>query len=114
MEKNRQADWLAWSLHYLLGLVVGAILCAAGAARRQSNTWLPAHIFLPFVIGGSLIGAGLASLLGDRLWMGSHYKGFPPEGPRHSLFSKSLSFLSLGIGAILAASVLVARFTHNA
>lgn len=114
MEKNRQADWLAWSLQYLLGLLVGAIVCAAGAARRQSNTWLPADIFLPFVIGGALIGAGLASLLGDRLWTGSINKVIPPDAPSHSLLSKALSFLSMGAGAALIGLTLFANFTRTA
>lgn len=36
MEKNRQADWLAWSLQYLVGLVDGAMIGAVNTGRRGS------------------------------------------------------------------------------
>lgn len=63
--------------------------------------------------GAALIGAGLASLLGDRLWIGSSYKFIPPDTPRHSSLSKALSFLSMGVGAALIALTLFANFTRN-
>jgi hypothetical protein len=64
--------------------------------------------------GAALIGGGLASLLGDQLWIGSSYKFIPPDAPRHSFLSKALSFLSMGEGATLIALTLFANFTRTA
>ncbi|PTX96988.1 hypothetical protein DB345_07370 [Spartobacteria bacterium LR76] len=114
MEKTRQADWLAWSLQYLAGLIVGAVIGVASTGRRHNLSLLAPDLLFPAMGGAALIGAGLASLLGDQLWMGSSYKVIPPDAPSHSLLSKTLSFLSMGVGAMLIVLTLFANFTRYA
>lgn len=114
MEKNRQADWLAWSLQYLAGLIVGAVIGVASTGRRHNLSLLAPDLLFPAMGGAALIGAGLASLLGDRLWIGSSYKFIPPDAPRHSLLSRMLSFLSMRAGAALIGLTLFTNFTRNA
>ncbi len=63
--------------------------------------------------GAALLFAGLASLIGDRLWIGSSYKFIPPDAPKHSLLRRVLSFLSMGAGAALIGLTLIANFTRN-
>ena len=99
---KQRADWLAWSLQFIAGFVVGAML-ALYIPRR--SWYIPsraasAHILL-LVLGAALIGAGLASYFGDRLWFGSSYRVIPPDDiPRNST-SKALSALTGAVGGIL-------------
>lgn len=113
MEKTRQADWLAWSLQYLVGLAVGAVIGIASTGRRHNLTLLAPDLLCPAMGGAALLFAGLASLIGDRLWIGSSYKFIPPDAPKHSLLSRVLSFLSMGAGAALIGLTLIANFTRN-
>jgi hypothetical protein len=60
------------------------------------------------VIGAALIGAGLASYYGDRLWVGSAYRVIPPDDIARSVATKLLSILAgaVGGGLILLALLL--------
>jgi len=75
---------------------------------------LAPDLLFPAMGGAALLFAGLASLLGDRLWMGSINKVIPPDAPSHSLLSKALSFLSMGVGAALIGLTLFSNFTRTA
>jgi hypothetical protein len=114
MEKNRPADWLAWSLQYLLGLIVGAVIGVASTGRRHTLSLLAPDLLFPAMGGAALLVAGLASLLGDQLWMGSLNKVIPQDAPSHSPLSKALSFLSMGVGAVLIGLTLFINFTRIA
>lgn len=113
---NPKADWIAWTLHYICGLSVGAILglflIYGGFPRRLHRpVWLSEDLHLPWLVGAALIGAPLASLLGDKLWVGNSYKMIPPDGLKHSPTSKRTSSITLALGTILLSFALIAH-TH--
>ena len=75
---NKRADWFAWALQFLVGLVVGAlfsVLFIHGGGRRLPL--IPLETAPTFVLGAALIGAALASYYGDQLWIGDSYRVGP-------------------------------------
>ena len=96
---KQRADWLAWSLRFIAGFIVGAIL-ALYLTRRNWPFVLstPSQHILMLVIGAALIGAGLASYYGDRLWVGSSYRAIPPDDIPRSAATKFLSILTGVVG----------------
>ena len=98
---KKGADWLAWSLQFMAGLFVGAIL-ALYITRRSwySAAAASKHILMP-IIGVALIGGGLASYFGDRLWFGASYSVIPPDEIRHSATSRIISVLAIALGGAM-------------
>lgn len=102
MNTKPQADWLAWILHYLFGLVVGALAglwLAAPGLRGSHWHWLAFEHYPLFLSGAALIGGCLGSLYGERLWTGLNYHVIPPDGIEHSALSRLLSIASGATGA---------------
>ena len=111
---KRGADWFAWILQFIVGLVVGALfgfalLYLKFGRRRGGGS--PIFKIAPdqvstFVWGAALIIAGLASLLGDRLWLGSSYTRILPDGLTHSRVSRFISIVTMVLGGILFLSAI--------
>ncbi len=105
---NQRADWLAWSLQFVVGLVFGALisLCfiRGGGGRRSLPLIIPS-IAPSFTLGAALVGAALASYYGDQLWLDSSYRVIPPDAPQHSDISRRVSLITgiVGGGLILFA-----------
>lgn len=102
------ADWLAWILHFLFGLVVGVVAgwCLANPGLRGYDLrWLEWEHYPAFLSGCALIAACLGSLYGERLWTGLNYRVIPPDGIEHSHLSQGLSIASgvAGAGLVLLA-----------
>lgn len=106
------ADWLAWSLQFVLGLVVGGMvgLGLISRGRRGSGWWLREDLLLWFVLGTALMGAALASWYGDRLWLSSSSGIIGPDGVRHSRASRWVSILMGAAGGMLAIISLLVHF----
>lgn len=83
-------------------------LCVIG--RRRHGFWLSHDLILPYLLGSFLVGAGLATLLGDRLWIGDNYRIIPPADPNHSRISRGLSLTLIFAGALLTAVSLAIHF----
>ena len=99
---NPRADWFAWALHFLGGLIAGSFfsfLFLRGG--RRSIPIITSEAFPVFLIGLALLGAGLASRYGDRLWVGDSYRVIPPNEPRQSSVSCWTSFVTVCIGVII-------------
>ena len=107
---KRGADYVAWSLHFALGLVVGAVAGWFIVARveriygslrlSEANLWL-------WLLGAGLIGGGLASRFGDRLWIGLSYRIIPPDEPAHDETSRAASVMvGIGGGVVAIAALL--------
>ena len=96
---KQRADWLAWSLHFIAGLIIGAILGLYITRRgwRLATTTPPQHLLM-LVTGAAFIGAGLASYYGDRLWVGSSYRVILPDEISRNTTSKVLSIITGAIG----------------
>jgi hypothetical protein len=107
---KKSADWLAWSLQFIAGLFVGAIL-ALYITRRSwyAPTAASQHILMP-IIGAALIGAGLASYFGDRLWFGASYSIIPPDEIRHSATSRTVSVVTIAVGGSMVLLSLLLNF----
>lgn len=108
--KNKRADGLSWILHFVFGAVVGALAGLAfgtSGRRRSYQRWLEIELLSEFVLGCALLGAGLGSFFGERLWTGLSYHVIPPDGIEHNLTSRILSSLCGIAGAALIAKVLL-------
>ena len=104
---KQRADWLSWSLQFIVGFVAGAI--SALYVQHQSS----GHDLLTcfsFTLGSALIVAGLASLYGDWLWIGSSYRVIPPDDLQHSNVSRSVSVATAIFGAGLLLLTLLRLF----
>lgn len=110
---KRSADWLAWSLQFVVGLAVGAFIGVAIISRRRrfgSGWWLAPEQASFFICGAALLGAGLASFYGDRLWLGSSFRVIPPKDIEHSKASRIVSIVTVFAGSITLASVILRHF----
>ena len=108
------ADWLAWSMQFVVGLVVGffAGYYAFFYLFRRSFRYLRViqdGEFITHLLGCALIGAGLASLLGDGLWTGSSNSYSSTDGIRHSNASQIASIIFIALGCVLIVKVFLAR-----
>ena len=114
---KRGADWLAWSLQFVVGLVVGAFIGLAIISRSRSfggGLWLVSEQVSTFICGMALIGGGLASFFGDQLWVGSTYRVIPPDGIKHSSASRIVSVVTGVLGGILALTSVLQHFGSEA
>lgn len=109
---NRGADWLAWFLQFIAGLVAGALVSVAIISRRRfgGGWWLASQQVPTFIWGTALIGAGLASFYGDRLWLGSSYRVIPPDDIKHSDTSRIVSIITGALGGILVLTAILRHF----
>ena len=89
-----------------MGLVTGLAL----TVRRGMVFWLRAEFMIPFLIGAALIGAGLGSRYGDRLWMGDAYYMLPPEEPEQSNLSDWISWSLVASGMAKCAVTILKHF----
>lgn len=100
--KNK-ADWLGWSMQLVFGLILGGVLGVIVWLRRHNGTWLAEDRVLPFLAGCALIGAGLTSHYGDRIFYGlfqeTSYRVIPPDAPERNAASRCCSVL-LGLGGV--------------
>lgn len=108
---NERADWLAWSLQFLLGLVVGAVFSVFFIRGGRRSIPLIEREDAPlFILGVAFVGAALASHYGDQLWLGHSYRVIPPDKPRYSLMSLRASWAVGGVGGLLILTALVRSF----
>jgi hypothetical protein len=92
------ANWLAWALQFIAGFIAGGIVgLVLTRGGWQSYRGMPFDQFLLSVGGAALVGAGLATYYGDRLWNGLLYDVIPPDEFPQSWPSR---LLSCAIGAV--------------
>jgi O-antigen/teichoic acid export membrane protein len=101
------ADWLAWTLQFVFGLLVGAGSGVYFLSRFGRSRDIESPEFMTFIGGAALVGAALASLYGDWLWLGDSYRVIPPQDMQHSDVSKIISVLTGVIGAAAIGIALV-------
>jgi len=98
-----RANWLAWTLQFAFGAILGWVLGFGLLHPRHIGEWLDREHVPGFLFGSSMLLAGLFSLYGDALWFGGSYRMIPPDGVRHSRTSKWISQITLLVGAALLA-----------
>jgi len=105
-----EADWLAWALQFVFGMLVGGVV-AWGIAMggRYSRGWTHAESLPVWVAGLMLLGGGAAACWGDRMWMGR--SDWCDRKPKHTAFSLGLARMALGSGCGLAVAAVGWRLT---
>jgi hypothetical protein len=98
---KHSADWLAWTLQFLLGLVVGAAVGIAIILRIGVGYSMGAGVLATYVCGAALIGGALASYYGDRLWLGQSSRIIAPNTVRNSSTSRATSMAAGAAGVSL-------------
>jgi hypothetical protein len=103
------ADWLAWLLQFAAGLVAGLLLglVILGSRSGMRSIWLGKDLIPAFLTGWALVGAGLASWHGDRLWLGRSFRVVRPDGVTHSRTSRIASLTAAAAGGLLVARVML-------
>ena len=107
---KKSANWLAWILQGIFGFVAGAVGGLILISRGRSGLWLDRQLLLPFLTGTALIGAGLGSRYGDRLWLGDSYKMIPPDEPEQSNLSDILSWCLIAAGVATCVVTILRQF----
>lgn len=110
---KKSANWLNWSLQFLAGLLVGGFIGYAIVSKRRrfgGGWWLAPECVSMFLWGAALLGAGLASFYGERLWWGSLYRVIPPDEMEHSRSSRVASIATGALGCILIAVSILRHF----
>lgn len=99
------ADWLAWALHFVFGLIVGAAGGLYVVARLLRGSVLDHEGCVWAVVGASLLTAAAGSHWGDRLWhRPSVWSG---DEPPRSLVSAVVSgFFALSGSVAIAWAIL--------
>lgn len=96
---NPRADWFAWILHFIVGLLVGASLGWFMAMKMLDSDLLGLENLITCIGGVALVIGAASSHFGNRLWIRSGT--FEMEEPPRSRAS-GLASLVIGItGAVL-------------
>jgi hypothetical protein len=92
------ANWFAWTLQFIAGLIVGGIVAIYFMMRnwRYSNDISSLQFWL-IAGGGGLLAAGLSSHFGDRFWTESYNRVIPDW---EFTQSRASILLSLGSGLL--------------
>ena len=108
-----QADWIAWILHFIVGAFVGGMIGLSIISRGNRSIGgelLDHHLILPFIAATALMGAGLASFMGDKLWIGDNFRCIPPDGIPQSSASTMMSYAIGVLGCLVLIYIALAQF----
>jgi len=104
--KPPKADWLAWTLQFIFGGVVGwvfAFYVISCRYTRGSSYLLESSDVMPFLIGAAFLGGALASYYGDRLWMEDRVIPNDPVPQSYNSFACSVTIGAVGVGLMVCA-----------
>ena len=97
-------------MHSVFGLLAGAVAGLWLISRGRAGLWLDSNLVIPLLIGSALIGAGLGSRYGDRLWMGDNYYMLPPDEPEQSNLSDWVSWCLVAAGVATCVVTILKQF----
>jgi hypothetical protein len=78
--------------------------------KHSRDYTVPARDVIILLLGAALIGAGLASFFGDRLWIGNSYRVIPPDDFEQSETSRDVSIVIGTLGGCLILRVILQHF----
>lgn len=108
---NERADWLGWSIQFIVGFVAGAFSSLVFVrGGRRSIPLIAQHTSPTFTLGLALIGAAVASRYGDAYWIGTSYSIIPPDEPKQSAASRRSSLVVGCVGGVLVLVALARSF----
>ena len=106
-EDKTGADWFSWTLHLMLGLLVGFALGFVIAFRMVRYHFLTVGSMHIALAGLTLIGGAMTSYLGNRAWY--RRSMFDPEEPAQNWASRTASLIIGSAGCSLVVLAIYAR-----
>ena len=100
-----KADWLAWTLQFIVGSVIGALIgYVTVCPRRYSGISLLARQDIhPFTLGAAFLGGALASYYGDRLWLEDRVIPNDSVPQSYNSLACSVTLGAVGVGLMICA-----------
>lgn len=101
-----KTNWVSWILQGLLGSICG-LYFGYELSHTRDGPWMRPGCTATFIWGAILLGAGIATIYGDQLWMQFPNQTYPPEKVASGRIGKFLSYALCGTGAGLVATALI-------
>jgi hypothetical protein len=108
--ENQEADWLGWTLQFIFGFIIGAMIGVVLAIGRRRGLAMSGDVLGLFVVGTALVGGGLVSYYGDDLWFDHTLWTHPSDKIKHNNISRLASICSAILGAFLMIIAAMVRF----
>ncbi len=113
-QMKNSADWLGWSLQFIVGLVVGTVaglMILLRINRHVGDLHLSVANFGMILCGTGLVGGGIASIYGDRLWLGWSCRVIPLDDISQSTASLKASYAACTLGCVIVVSAVIRHIT---
>ena len=104
-----KADWITWSVHYLVGMVLGVVV--AFVIIDELQLWYESSFLLPILIGSVAFCGGVSSIYGDRFWRDFLGRVTLPKRPETSSVSRVISMSSV-VGGFVLLSTMVVKYLY--
>lgn len=101
-----RTNWVSWVLQGLLGSICG-LYFGYELSHTRGGPWIQPGGLAMAIWGTTLLGAGIATIYGDQLWMQFPNQTYPPDKVASGRVGKFLSYSMCAIGAGLVVAALI-------
>jgi hypothetical protein len=107
---EEKTNWISWILQGLIGLICG-LYGGFALSHTRDGPWMQPGCTALFVWGATLLGAGIATIYGDQLWLQFPNQTYPPEKVPSGRVGKFLSQALCVAGTALIVAALIRNWT---